>query len=70
MAVSLSPTLARLSSQAVLLVRALAAQPTTWRHGYELGQEVGRRSGSLYPILIRLAERDLLETAWETDAPR
>jgi DNA-binding PadR family transcriptional regulator len=23
----------------------------------------------MYPILIRLADRGLLETAWETDAP-
>jgi DNA-binding PadR family transcriptional regulator len=47
----------------------LAAQPRAWRHGYELGQEVGLRSGSLYPILMRLADRDLLETAWQTAAP-
>jgi DNA-binding PadR family transcriptional regulator len=47
----------------------LAAQPRAWRHGYELGQEVGLKSGSLYPILMRLADRDLLETSWETAAP-
>jgi PadR family transcriptional regulator PadR len=57
------------SPQTVLVLRALAAQPATWRHGYDLAREVALRSGSLYPILIRLADRDLLETAWETDAP-
>jgi PadR family transcriptional regulator, regulatory protein PadR len=25
--------------------------------------------GSPYPILVRLADRDLLETTWDTDAP-
>jgi DNA-binding PadR family transcriptional regulator len=57
------------SRQTVLVLGALAAEPSTWRHGYELGQQVGLRSGSLYPILMRLAQRNLLETAWETDAP-
>ena len=42
-----------------------ASQPAEWRYGYELGQEVGLKAGSLYPILIRLAERGLLESRWE-----
>jgi DNA-binding PadR family transcriptional regulator len=46
---------------------ALAADPSAWRYGYELGQEVGLKAGSLYPILIRLCDRGLLEAAWETD---
>jgi PadR family transcriptional regulator, regulatory protein PadR len=54
------------SPQAIGLLRALAADPTTWRHGYDLGAELGLRSGSLYPILIRLCDRGLLESAWET----
>jgi DNA-binding PadR family transcriptional regulator len=47
----------------------LAGQPSTWRYGYELGQEVGLKAGSLYPILIRLSDRGYLEASWETDAP-
>jgi PadR family transcriptional regulator, regulatory protein PadR len=54
------------SPQTVGLLRALAADPTSWRHGYDLGVELGLRSGSLYPILIRLCDRGLLESAWET----
>jgi DNA-binding PadR family transcriptional regulator len=27
------------------------------------------RAGSMYPILMRLADRGLLETSWESDAP-
>jgi PadR family transcriptional regulator PadR len=57
----------RPSSQTVRLLGALAADPTTWRYGYELGVEVGLRSGSLYPILVRLSDRQLLEARWETD---
>jgi len=46
------------------------ADPLEWRYGYELGVEVGLKSGSLYPILIRLDERGLLESRWlEPAAP-
>src|SRR3954464_13438264 len=41
----------RPSPQTVSVLDALAADPTAWRYGYELGVEVGLRSGSLYPIL-------------------
>jgi DNA-binding PadR family transcriptional regulator len=54
------------SPQTVKVLDALAANPTAWRYGYELGLEVGLKSGSLYPILIRLCDRDLLEARWET----
>ncbi|GAA0954776.1 PadR family transcriptional regulator [Virgisporangium aurantiacum] len=59
----------RPSAQTLLVVRALAVQPDTWRYGYELGLEIGLRAGSLYPILIRLCDRGLLEAAWESDPP-
>ena len=54
----------RHSPQTVALLRALAADPSTWRHGYDLCVELGLKSGSLYPILIRLADRGLLESSW------
>ena len=54
-------------TRAVLL--ALAATGDEWRYGYELGQEVGLKAGSLYPILIRLTERRLLEARWEDEPP-
>ena len=59
----------RPSPQTVAVLTALAADPSAWRHGYELGQEVGLKAGSLYPILIRLCDRGLLEATWETDPP-
>jgi len=54
-----------LSAQAVSVLRALAADPSRWRYGYDLGTEVHLKSGSLYPILVRLADRGLLEATWE-----
>ena len=53
------------SAQAVRVLRTLAADPARWRYGYDLTAEVHLKSGSLYPILVRLADRGLLETSWE-----
>jgi DNA-binding PadR family transcriptional regulator len=57
------------SAQMVRVLSALAAVPTRWRYGYELATEVHLKSGSLYPILVRLADRGLLETSWEDGPP-
>jgi PadR family transcriptional regulator, regulatory protein PadR len=51
------------------VLHALAADPVAWRYGYELGRQVGLKAGSLYPILIRLCERGLLEATWESHPP-
>jgi DNA-binding PadR family transcriptional regulator len=48
---------------------ALAADAGGWRHGYDIAREVGLKSGSLYPILMRLADRGLLESRWEPEPP-
>lgn len=55
----------RPSTQTVQVLAALAAAPLEWRYGYELGLQVGLKSGSLYPILARLSQRALLDSAWE-----
>ena len=55
----------KLSPQTVQVLRALATEPSRYRYGYDLVAEVGLKSGSLYPILIRLADRGLLEAVWE-----
>ena len=59
----------RPSPQTVAVLLAFARDPTAWRYGYELGQEVGLKAGSLYPILIRLSDRGLVESSWETGPP-
>ena len=55
----------RASPQTASVVLALAANPQAWRYGYDLCQETGLKAGTMYPILIRLADQALLETAWE-----
>jgi DNA-binding PadR family transcriptional regulator len=59
----------RLSPQTLAVLFALGEEPTGWRHGYELCRSLGLKAGTVYPILIRLAERGQVETAWEEDAP-
>src|SRR4051794_37902433 len=53
------------SPQTIRVLQALADEPTRWRYGYDLGLQLGLKSGSLYPILVRLADRELLEAMWE-----
>jgi PadR family transcriptional regulator, regulatory protein PadR len=64
------PRTRRPSAQTVAVLRALGEDPAAWRYGYRLCLELGIKPGSMYPILMRLADRGLLETAWETDPER
>jgi PadR family transcriptional regulator PadR len=59
----------RPSAQTTAVVLALAEEPAAWRYGYQLCRQLGLKPGSLYPILVRLADRGLLETTWDTDVP-
>src|SRR5580704_304374 len=54
-----------MSPQSVMVLAALLEEPAQWRHGYDLSGHTGLKSGTLYPILIRLAEHSLLETRWD-----
>jgi PadR family transcriptional regulator, regulatory protein PadR len=55
----------KLSDQTLALLNVLLEQPRKWRHGYDLSQYTGLKSGTLYPILMRLRERGLLESKWQ-----
>jgi len=55
----------RMSKQTGLLLQALLRAPQGWRHGYDLSQETRIKSGTLYPLLLRLAEQSFLESRWE-----
>jgi PadR family transcriptional regulator, regulatory protein PadR len=59
----------RPSEQTTAVVLALAEQPSAWRYGYELCQQLDLKAGTMYPILMRLADRGLLETGWDTGVP-
>lgn len=53
------------SPQTTRVLAALAADPGNWRYGYDIMQQTGLQAGSLYPILMRLADRGQLESRWE-----
>jgi DNA-binding PadR family transcriptional regulator len=55
--------------QTIAVVLALADDPSGWSHGYQLCRQLGLKAGTVYPILMRLAERGQVETAWETEPP-
>jgi PadR family transcriptional regulator, regulatory protein PadR len=57
--------LLRRTPQTVRVLRDLLDTPSQWRYGYDLSRCSGLKSGTLYPILIRLTENQLLETRWE-----
>lgn len=58
----------RPSPQTTAVLEALAEEPTVWRYGYDLCRQLGMKAGSMYPILMRLADRGMLETTWDTEA--
>jgi PadR family transcriptional regulator, regulatory protein PadR len=45
------------SAQTTAVVLALADKPTAWRYGFELRQQLDLKPGSLYPILMWLADQ-------------
>jgi PadR family transcriptional regulator, regulatory protein PadR len=56
----------RLSLQTLQVLDTFLQTPRDWKYGYDISRNTGLKSGTLYPILMRLAERKLLETSWET----
>lgn len=58
------------SRQTRIVLAALAEEPQRWWHGYDLASSLGLRSGTLYPLLIRLNEQGLLEAEWRSSEVR
>ena len=57
------------SAQTLAVLVDLCATPSQWRHGYGIARDTGLKSGTLYPVLIRLADRGLVEARWEDEQP-
>ncbi|MDG2527635.1 PadR family transcriptional regulator [Caulobacter endophyticus] len=53
-----------ISRQTIGVLAALLAQPQAWRYGYDLSKETGLKSGTLYPLLMRLSDQGYLEAEW------
>ena len=56
----------RLSAETRTVLERFLERPTDWRYGYELSRATGLKSGTLYPILMRLEKYALLEAQWVT----
>lgn len=54
-----------LSPHARTLLAILAESGGGWCYGYELCRRAGIKSGTLYPLLIRLAAQNYLEAEWQ-----
>ena len=54
----------RISPETLLVLERFVERPTDWRYGYELSRLTGLKSGTLYPILMRLEKHSLLEACW------
>ena len=57
------------SRQTLALLDALMEQPRKWHHGYELSKATGLKSGTLYPILMRLSDLGFLDSRWKDAEP-
>jgi PadR family transcriptional regulator PadR len=55
----------RKSPQTTLVLAQFLQCEEEWKYGYDLSRTTGLKSGTLYPILMRLAEHRMLETSWE-----
>lgn len=58
-----------LSPQARAVLAGLLAAAGDWRHGYDLARAAGVKSGTLYPLLIRLEAQGYLEAEWQPPEP-
>jgi Predicted transcriptional regulators len=61
----MTPRLRR-SPQTLHVLQLFLASPGDWRYGYDISRDTGVKSGTLYPILMRLEENGLLQSDWET----
>ncbi|MEA1650564.1 PadR family transcriptional regulator [Nitrospirillum sp. BR 11164] len=59
------PRRPNISRQTRLLFAALLERPMDWRYGYDLSKVTGLKSGTLYPLLMRLNDQGLMAARWE-----
>jgi PadR family transcriptional regulator, regulatory protein PadR len=59
-----------LSQKARLVLAVLLDARGSWSHGYQLARAADVKSGTLYPLLIRLEEQGFLEAEWQQPEAR
>jgi DNA-binding PadR family transcriptional regulator len=57
-----------LSPPARIVLAIMAGAGSRWLHGYDLCRQGAVKSGTLYPLLIRLEEQGYLEAQWQAPA--
>ncbi len=55
----------RLTKSTTRALLAFLESPRSWRYGYDLMKVAELSSGTLYPLLARLADDGWLESRWE-----
>jgi PadR family transcriptional regulator, regulatory protein PadR len=53
------------STQTRQLLGVMFQQSRSWQYGYELSKQTGLKSGTLYPLLMRLSDQGLLDSQWQ-----
>jgi DNA-binding PadR family transcriptional regulator len=59
------PRRSNTSKQTRAALLAFLQEPQSWRYGYDLAQATGLKSGTLYPLLMRLHDQGFLEAEWQ-----
>jgi PadR family transcriptional regulator, regulatory protein PadR len=58
------------SPQTLAVLALLLSRPREWQHGLAIARETRLQSGTLYPLVIRLADNGYLEARWKpSDLP-
>jgi DNA-binding PadR family transcriptional regulator len=48
-----------------MLLTAMLEAPRRWHYGYDLSKQTGLKSGTLYPLLMRLNKGGFLDSKWQ-----
>lgn len=54
-----------MSKPTVTVMEILLEDPLAWRHGYDISKDTGLKSGTLYPLLMRLSDLGYLASKWK-----
>src|SRR5262249_60695603 len=63
--ISTMPRKPNSSRQTRAVLAAFLDRGQAWRYGYDLAKETRLKSGTLYPVLMRLSEQGLLDSRWQ-----
>ena len=58
----------RTSPQTLQVLAHFLENAGGWQYGYDISRVTGLKSGTLYPILMRLAELGFLEARWDLES--